>query len=263
MSQDDASTQLPEHVQENRRHWDERAPEWVASGERAWQQDEPTWGEWGVPNADIPILPDEMTGLDAIELGCGTGYVSAWMHRRGARVVAIDNSQAQLATAQRLAAEHGADITWVHGNAETVDWPDHSFDFAVSEYGAAIWCEPRAWLTEAARLLRPGGRLVFLGNSPIASICIPSNGAQVDRTLHRSYFELGTFDWRHVEIEPGGIEFNLPLSGWFALFSELGFVVDDYREPRPPTATDEVRFGVAQRWARDFPSEQVFWLTLS
>ncbi len=263
MSTNEPSPPLPEHVAENRRHWDERAPDWVPAGERAWQQDEPTWGEWGVRNVECPILPDDMTGLDAIELGCGTGYVSAWMHRRGARVVAIDNSQAQLATAQRLAAEHGADITWVHGNAEVVDWPDNSFDFAVSEYGAAIWCEPTAWLTEAARLLRPGGRLVFLGNSPIASLCIPPNGADVDRTLHRSYFDLGTIDWRSVEIEPGGIEFNLPLSGWFALFRELGFVVDDYREPRPAEASEQVRFGVSERWARDFPSEQVFWLTLS
>ena len=74
-----------------------------------------------------------------------TGYVSAWMRRRGASVYAIDNSEAQLATARRLSDLHGLDdIEWVHGNAETVAQPDGSFDFAISEYGAAIWCEPMA-----------------------------------------------------------------------------------------------------------------------
>ena len=84
-----------------------------------------------------------MDGKRAIELGCGTGYVSAWMRSRGASVYAIDNSAAQLATARRLSDLHGLDdIEWVHGNAEMVAQPDGSFDFAISEYGAAIWCEP-------------------------------------------------------------------------------------------------------------------------
>ena len=126
-------TELPDHVAENRRHWDERAHEWVASGERLWACETPQWGEWGVPDHECPMLPDDMTGMDAIELGCGTGYVSAWMHRRGARVVGIDNSSEQLATARRIAADHGVDdIEWIHGDAENVPKPDESFDFVTS-----------------------------------------------------------------------------------------------------------------------------------
>ena len=49
------------------------------------------------------MLPADMSGLAAIELGCGTGYVSGWMARRGASVVGIDNSRRQLDTARRLA----------------------------------------------------------------------------------------------------------------------------------------------------------------
>ena len=59
----------------------------------------------------------------------------------------------------------------VHGNAERVPYPDASFDLAISEYGAAIWCDPYAWIPEAARLLRPGGRLVFLGNHTLLQLC--------------------------------------------------------------------------------------------
>src|SRR4029453_17314747 len=90
------------------------------------------------------------------------GYMPAGPPRRGARVVAIDNSERQLETARDLQREHGLAFPLIHGNAETVPQPDASFDLAISEYGASIWCDPYRWIPEAARLLRPGGLLVFL-----------------------------------------------------------------------------------------------------
>jgi ubiquinone/menaquinone biosynthesis C-methylase UbiE len=91
-----------------------------------------------VPETDLHVLPD-VDGLDTIELGCGTGYVSAWLARRGARPVGIDNSEAQLANARRFQLEFGLEFPLIHGNAEDVPLPDASFDLAVSEYGASIW----------------------------------------------------------------------------------------------------------------------------
>ncbi len=225
------SENLSEHVAENRRYWDAMADQWVSGGERAWEQ-EARWGEWQIPNTELPLLTDDMHGQRVIELGCGTGYVSAWMRRRGATVYAIDNSDAQLATARRLSERHGLnDIEWVHGNAETVAQPDRSFDFAISEYGAAIWCEPAAWISEAHRLLRPGGDLVFLGNHPLAMVCAPIDGSlPVTERLERPYFDLGRLDWRDAIDEPGGIEFNLPISSWIRLFHHIGFDITDYTE---------------------------------
>ena len=84
-------------------------------GEQAWVSD-PQWGNWQLPEAELGLLPALIwRGLDAIELGCGTGYISAWMVRRGARVTALDVSEAQLATARRLAAEHGVEIALYRG----------------------------------------------------------------------------------------------------------------------------------------------------
>jgi len=256
------SDDLADHVRANREYWDDYAPNWVETGEKAWAKSAPSWGVWGATNADCPMLADDMTGLDAIELGCGTGYVSAWMDRLGATVVGIDNSEEQLKTARRLATEHdGSKIEWIHGNAEAVPKPDNSFDFAISEYGAAIWCDPHVWIAEAKRLLRPGGRLVFLGSSPLSLICSPLNGAPAEPHLHRNYFDLGKVDWRDAEIDPGGVEFNLTLTKWFQLFSDVGFSVDDYREPRPKSSETGVQFSMPQDWAYNYPSEQVFWLT--
>ena len=127
---------LPDHVRRNRALWDEWAQKFVASGEAAWAQDTPTWGIWGVPESQVGMFPGDLAGKEAIELGCGTAYVSAWLARRGVRVVGIDNSEAQLATARRLQQQYGLDFPLLHGTAEAVPSPDASFDFAISEYGA-------------------------------------------------------------------------------------------------------------------------------
>jgi SAM-dependent methyltransferase len=252
---------LPEHVRVNRTTWDADAPDWVAAGERHWaSQTLPTWGIWNLPEAELKLLPADMRGMAAIELGCGTGYVSAWMTRRGAAVTAIDNSARQLDTARRLATEHGLAIRWLHGNAEQVPLPDASFDFACSEYGAAIWCDPHVWIPEAHRLLRPGGELVFLGSHPLVLACTPLNGAPTDAALVRDWFGLHRIDWRSVEIDPGGVEFNLPLSAWFALFKRTGFEVLDYLELQAPDPCAAQAFGATAAWSHRYPAEPVWKL---
>jgi SAM-dependent methyltransferase len=250
----------PEHVDENARYWDAMAHDWVAAGERSWATTEPTWGNWRAPEAAVGMLPDDLTDVRAVELGCGTGYVSAWMARRGATVVGVDVSAEQLATARRLQAEHGLDaITFVEASAEEVPEPDASFDFAISEYGAAIWCDPHVWIPEAARLLRPGGRLHFLGNHPLSLLCTPLDGSPADATLHRDWRGMHRFDWREVEVDPGGVEFNLGIADWMQLFRNTGFAVEGYLELYAEDPGDD-RDAIPGWWAHRFPAEQVWKL---
>ena len=212
------------------------------------------------PDEGLNLLPNDIRGVEAIELGCGTGYVSAWMARRGARVTAIGISAEQLATARRLAADHGADITFIEVNAEETGLPDSAFDFAISEYGASIWCPPETWLREAWRLLRPGGRLVFLGNHPLSLICSPLDGSTCDLTLHRPYRGMWCADWTDIEYEPTGICFNLTISSWMALFTDIGFEVTRYQELYAPEAAFGTRAAVPASWAKKYPVEQVWHL---
>jgi SAM-dependent methyltransferase len=256
------STNEPVHVVENRRYWNDYAPQWVGAGERAWGAASPYWGCWQTPESVVRMLPETMAGMAAVELGCGTAYGSAWMARRGARVLGVDVSSEQLATARRLASMHQVDIELMECNAEAVPWPDAGFDFALSEYGAATWCKPEAWVAEANRLLAPGGRLVFLGAHPLTALCSPADGTPVDTRLHRDFFGMRCLDWRQVAVEPGGIEFVRSHSEWLRLFRQLGFVVEDHLELQAPAGAAD-RFSVPGCWARRFPAEQVWKLRKS
>ena len=248
-------TDLPEHVSRNRALWDDWAVKFVESGEHNWATADATWGIWDVPESQVGALAVDLQGKDAIELGCGTAYVSSWMARRGARVVGIDNSAAQLATARRLQIEHGLEFPLLHGNAEAVPYPDASFDFAISEYGACLWADPYRWVPEAARLLRPGGRLVFLVNSALLMLCMEAeDGVAASDRLLRPAFGMYRVEW------PGdpGVEFHLSHGDWIKLLRRSGFAIEDLVELRPAEdATTRYPF-VTREWARQWPCEEVW-----
>src|SRR5688500_3281939 len=97
----------PEHVRKNRTAWERWAAGFAVWAPRAWASEEWSWGLFSVPEAELNALPPSVAGLDTIELGCGTAYISAWLARRGARPVGVDNSPAQLATARRMQEQFG------------------------------------------------------------------------------------------------------------------------------------------------------------
>lgn len=253
----DAADELPDHVRRNRTAWDAWASEYVAAGERAWRLavGEETWGIWDIPESTVGLLPDDLAGLDTIELGCGTGYVSAWLARRGARPVGIDNSEAQLATARRLQAKHGLAFPLVHGNAERVPYPDASFDLAISEYGASIWADPYRWIPEAARLLRPGGRLIFLVNGTILVLAMQEHDDDpATDQLQRPYFGLHRVEWP----DDPSVNFHLGYGDWIRLLRANEFEVEDLVELQAPEgATTSYPFVTAD-WAHRWPSEEVW-----
>ena len=254
---DDATgAAMPEHVQRNREAWDAWSPEWVERGRRNWSE-EPSWGIFGIPETELHLLPDDLAGMDAIELGCGTGYVSAWLARRGARPVGIDNSAGQLATARLLQAEFGIEFPLIHGNAEVVPLPDTSFDFAISEYGAVLWADPERWVPEAARLLRPGGRLVTLTNSVLAVLAMPdleAEGPATDR-LRRPQTDIGRMEWddgdRSVEFHPSHGE-------WVRILRANGFEVEDLIELYTPEGSTTAYPWMSPEWARRWPVEDAW-----
>ncbi len=250
-----SDSDLPEHVRLNRAHWDQLSVEYAGRGRRAWASDDPTWGIWSVPERDLQVVPD-VAGKDVIELGCGTAYWSAWLARRGARMVGIDNSTKQLETARGLQREHGLSFPLLHGNAEEVPLPNASFDLAISEYGASIWCDPYRWIPEAVRLLRPGGHLVFLKNGTLFTLCAPDSEDPASDRLVRDYFGLHRLEWS----DSASVEFTLPIGQWIRLFRSNGLEILDLVELQAPEGASTSFPYVTPEWARRWPSEEIWRL---
>jgi SAM-dependent methyltransferase len=125
----DGENATADHVLANRVSWDADADSWVDRGRILWAAEEITWGIWGVPESELHLLP-EVRGMDAVELGCGTGYVSSWLSRRGARPIGLDNSARQLATARMFQEEFGIRFPLIHGDAERAPLRDGSVETA-------------------------------------------------------------------------------------------------------------------------------------
>ena len=244
-----------DHVLRNRSAWDRWAADYAGPGLRSWAAAEPSWGIWGVPEAQAGVLPPELDGLDTIELGCGTGYVSAWLARRGARPIGVDNSAAQLATARALQERFGLQFPLLHASAEQAPFADAAFDLAISEYGASIWCDPYAWIPEAARLLRPGGQLIFLVNAVQLMLSLPdTDGEPATQRLLRPYFGMHRFQWPDDE----SVEFHLGHGDMIRLLRRCGLDVEDLIEIRPPPGATATHPLATLEWARQWPSEEVW-----
>lgn len=247
---------LPEYAVRNRVAWTESNARYTAAKARqSWAQDHVTWGVFSVPEDELHVLPD-MHGLDVIELGCGTAYFGAWLKKCGARrVVGIDVTPAQLDTAREMNAEFGLGLEFIEGNAEAVPLPDASFDVAFSEYGASIWCDPYLWIPEAARLLRPGGELIFLRNSDVQMACAPDEGNVAER-LVRPLNSMHRLDWA----DDGTTEFHLSVADVFQLLRRTGFDVVDFRELYAPDGAEDHPYYtyVPAEWAKKWPIEEIW-----
>lgn len=246
-------------VRQNVAYWTDRNAEYTdASAERAWAAEEISWGVWQTPESQLNILGD-VGGLDIVELGCGTAYFSAWLARRGARVVGVDPTPAQLETARRLQRETGLEFRLIEAPGEDVPLPDASFDIVHSEYGASIWADTYKWIPEASRLLRPGGRLVFLRNSTLQLLCMELDGV-VER-LVRGQRDLHRLEWEDTK----EVEFHLPHGKLIDLLHENGFALDRLIElyPPPGAKTHEYYGYVTVEWAEKWPSEELWVATKS
>lgn len=219
-----------------------------------WTRDEIGWGIFTIPESDIGVIGD-VTGMDVVELGCGTAYFSAWLARRGARPVGVDVTAEQLATAARCQRTYGPVFPLVLADAAAVPLPDTSFDLVISEYGASLWCEPRAWIAEAARLLRPGGRLVFLTNSLLVTLCVPADEGPATDVLQR-----GQPDVRRIHWSDGGVEFHPSHGELIEVLRGNGFGVEGLRELyAPPEATAHSYYQIAAPgWAQCWPVEDLW-----
>ena len=244
---------LTPHAGANRDSWNadsaqyqtDHGPQLAASGGLA-------WGVWQVPEAELRILGD-VQGKDILELGCGAAQWSIALARLGARPVALDLSEEQLAHARGLMRKAGVDFPLLHASAEAVPLADAGFDIVFCDYGAMTFADPYLTIPEVARLLRPCGLFAFNGSTPIAQLCYPDVGDNPVASLQRDYFGMRALPYE------GYVDFMVPYGEWIRLFVANGFVIEDLVEIRPAEDAASSYYGdVFRDWARRWPAEQIW-----
>jgi SAM-dependent methyltransferase len=236
-------------------HWQARGEREVELARRMWTRTEPSWGIFDVPESTAHLLPADLAGKRAVELGCGTGYISCWLARAGAFPVGVDPTPGQLQIARMMQDETGVRFPLVRAAGERVPLRSGGYDLVISEYGAAIWADPDRWIAEAARLLRSGGELVFLGNSTLVMLCVPdTEGAPVGRGLLRAQRGMRRFEWPDDDC----VEFHLSPGDWIRLLRCHGFDVLDLIELYAAEDDVRTRMGVSSEWAHRWPVEEVW-----
>jgi demethylmenaquinone methyltransferase/2-methoxy-6-polyprenyl-1,4-benzoquinol methylase len=104
-------------------------------------------------------------GSDALDICCGTGDLALELRRQigpDGRVVGSDFSEPMLELARRKSGEEGLPVEFGWADALDLPYGDGSFDAVTIGFGARNLADLEKGLSEMARVLRPGGRLVIL-----------------------------------------------------------------------------------------------------
>ena len=107
----------------------------------------------------IAATPD----ATVLDMGCGAGHASFAVAKHAQEVVAYDIAPQMLATVEGAAKQRGlANIRTQQGAAEKLPFADHTFDWVISRMSAHHWHDVPLALTEVRRVLKPGGKVLFI-----------------------------------------------------------------------------------------------------
>ena len=126
------------------------------------------------------------TGEKILDVGCGDGYFDARIASAGAQVVGIDIHPSRLAFANRH--NHSPSIEYRSMDAEQLEFPDNTFDKAISFCVIEHFSNEVKVLQNIARVLKPGGRLVLSADS----LSNPEVTA-AEREAHRRRYSVQTY----------------------------------------------------------------------
>lgn len=223
-----------ESARANRRWWDAEARTYQDEHGDFLGDADLMWCPEGLREADAGLLGD-VAGRDVLEIGCGAAQGARWLTSQGARVTAFDLSYGQLLESRRLDARSGVPVPrLVQADAQALPFLDESFDLAVSAFGGIPFVADSAGaLREVARVLRPGGRLVFSVTHP-TRWAFPDDPGPAGLMVRQSYFDRTPY----VEVDGDGVasyvEHHRTMGDRVREIVAAGLVLDDLVEPEWP-----------------------------
>jgi SAM-dependent methyltransferase len=225
----------------------------VSSFNDDWEREALNWAAWArTPGHDVywsfsgptffELVPPP--GRLTLDVGCGEGRVARDLASRGHRVVGLDASPTLL----RLAREADSAGEYVLGDAASLPFEGGAFDLVVAFNSLMDVQDMPGAISEAARVLEPGGRLCVCVTHPLAD----AGGFESREPDARFVIEGSYFGRRRVEIpeERDGLAITFrgwayPLEAYTRALEEAGFLIEALREP-PYAAPD----GRSNRWER-------------
>jgi len=230
----------------NRWWWDGEAPAYQAEHGAFLGDADLLWCPEGVREADARLLGD-VTGADVLEVGCGAAQGARWLVGAGARVTAFDVSAGQLQQSRRLDAATGVRVArLVQADAQRLPFRDATFDAVASAFGGLPFVADSAGtMREVARVLRPGGRLVFSVTHPVRWV-FPDDPGPRGLTVQQSYFDRTPYVEVDAHGEPVYVEHHRTLGDRVRELVAAGLVLDDLLEPEWPE-------GHAREWGQWSP----------
>jgi SAM-dependent methyltransferase len=216
--------------------WDHSAGPWIAAiGER---------GDWGREHVLDPIMLERASARRferALDVGCGEGRFCRMLKARDIPVVGIDPTEELLAQAARCDPNGEYHLA----SAETLPFPDRSFDLVVSYLTLIDIADFRAALKEMARVLRPKGALLIANLNGFITSCPrgwvrDQHGGYLHYRVDRYLEEFSEWvEWSGIRIE----NWHRPLSSYVQELLTQGLTLTFFDEPQP-------RSGDADRQAR-------------
>jgi SAM-dependent methyltransferase len=199
----------------------------------------------GIPTEDDLRLLGRVEGRRVLELGCGAGAGAVALARAGARVIAVDTDDRNLADTRDRAEQAGVRVETHHGPmAELAFLRADTIDAAVSAYGLAAVTDLDRVFRQVHRVLRTDRPFVFSRPHPAFVMLDPAAGEPV---LRRPWWDTSAVTWRGSS-EPGDPDRPVTPGVLVAALGRAGFGLDAMVEPAAEREAAGPAWSDAMRW---------------
>jgi SAM-dependent methyltransferase len=242
----------------NRSWWDAEAGAYYAEHGDFLGDADLTWGPEGWRESELGLL-GPLEGRRVLEIGAGAGQCSRWVAGRGARVVATDLSSGMVAQGLALnASSPERAVPFAQCDAVDLPFAEGAFDVVFTAYGAVPFVADTARLMrEVARVLRPGGRLVFSTTHPFRW-AFPDDPGPGGLTVTQSYFDRTPYVEADSDGEATYVEHHRTVGDRVREVVAAGLVLVDLVEPEWPERTTQEWGGWSPLRGRLMPGTAIF-----